>query len=59
LFKFKYYILGYRAGQRVKLIEQNVPRGFVELQEQFVGQRIANSGNHKEGAHMLTSSELR
>ena len=59
LFKLNVTLLAYQAGQKVKLIQQEVPMGFVELQEQFVSQRIANSDSHKDGAHMLTWNELK
>ena len=59
LFKLNVTLLAYRTGQKVKLMQQQVPMGFVELQEQFVGQRIANSDSLKDGAHMLTWNELK
>jgi len=43
----------------MKLLQQRVPKGFGELQEQFMGQRMVNSDSLKESAHMLTWSELK
>ena len=43
----------------MKLLQQCVPKGFVELQDLFMGQRMANSDSLKESAHILTWSELK
>ena len=51
--------LAHRVGLRVKLMQRYVPKGFLDLQEQFVAQWIANSDRRKEGAHILTWGELK
>jgi len=49
-------ILAHRANQKVNLLQQHVPTGFIELQEKFVD---AISGGCRDSAHMLTWRELK
>ncbi|XP_065919006.1 leucine-rich repeat serine/threonine-protein kinase 1-like isoform X2 [Dysidea avara] len=49
----------HRVDQKVKLMQQQVPKGFVELQEHFVGQRIENNDSLKESVHFFAWNELK
>ena len=49
----------HQAGQRVNLLQKRVPKGFVELQEQFVDQKLVISDSLRESDHMLTWGELK
>ena len=51
--------LAHRVDQKVKLMQQQVPKGFVELQEHFVGQRIENNDSLKESVHFFAWNELK
>jgi len=59
-YRNKVLLLVHKADQKVVLMEQHVPRGFVELQEQYAAQWIRNSGSDKKNsARIVTWSKLK
>jgi len=47
------------AHRVMNLMNQRVPKGFIELKEQYVNDRLSNSNDPKDYGNMLTWSELR
>lgn len=49
----------YRVNQKAKVLDQLIPKGFAELQQNLTGNRIANSDNFEQEAHVLSWSQLK
>ena len=53
------FIPAYRANQKIKLLDQNIPKGFEDLQQMLTGNRMATCDHFEKGSHVLTWSQLK
>ena len=54
-----FFILAYRANQKIKLLDQNIPKGFEDLQQLLTGNRMATGDHFEKDSHVLTWSQLK